>query len=42
MNKLLQIHDIASAVVYMHECDPPVVHGDLKAVSETKSLMVDD
>ncbi|KAF8604984.1 kinase-like protein [Ceratobasidium sp. AG-I] len=31
IDDLAMIHDIASAVVYMHECDPPVVHGDLKA-----------
>ncbi|KAG8717103.1 hypothetical protein FRC08_008181, partial [Ceratobasidium sp. 394] len=31
IDDLAMIHDIASAVVYMHERDPPVVHGDLKA-----------
>ncbi|KAG8741550.1 hypothetical protein FRC10_002727 [Ceratobasidium sp. 414] len=31
IDDLAMTHDIASAVVYMHERDPPVVHGDLKA-----------
>ncbi|CAE6518215.1 unnamed protein product [Rhizoctonia solani] len=31
IDDLAMIHDIASAIVYMHEMDPPIVHGDLKA-----------
>ncbi|KAG9100839.1 hypothetical protein FS749_012558 [Ceratobasidium sp. UAMH 11750] len=46
IDDLAMIHDIASAVVYMHERDPPVVHGDLKAenilISQNRAPRISD
>ncbi|KAG9128226.1 hypothetical protein FRC07_002515 [Ceratobasidium sp. 392] len=46
IDDLAMIHDIASAVVYMHERDPPVVHGDLKAenilISQSRTPRISD
>jgi serine/threonine protein kinase len=30
---ILQVRDIASGLKYLHNLDPPVVHGDIKGVS---------
>jgi serine/threonine protein kinase len=32
---ILQVRDIASGLKYLHNLDPPVVHGDIKGVSMT-------
>ncbi|KAG8736405.1 hypothetical protein FRC12_017620, partial [Ceratobasidium sp. 428] len=46
IDDLAMIHDIASAVLYMHEQDPPVVHGDLKAenilISQSRTPRISD
>ncbi|KAG8684039.1 hypothetical protein FRC11_012705 [Ceratobasidium sp. 423] len=46
IDDLAMIHDIASAIVYMHEMDPPIVHGDLKAenilISKNRTPRVSD
>lgn len=46
IDDLAMIHDIASAVVYMHQQDPPVVHGDLKAenilISKNRTPRISD
>jgi serine/threonine protein kinase len=33
---ILQVRDIASGLEYLHNLDPPVVHGDIKGVSRMK------
>ncbi|KAL5641405.1 hypothetical protein ACGC1H_001772 [Rhizoctonia solani] len=46
IDDLAMIHDIASAIVYMHELDSPIVHGDLKAenilISKNRTPRVSD
>ncbi|CAE7161725.1 unnamed protein product [Rhizoctonia solani] len=46
IDDLAMIHDIASAIVYMHEMVPPIVHGDLKAenilISKNRTPRVSD
>ncbi|CAE6520560.1 unnamed protein product, partial [Rhizoctonia solani] len=46
IDDLAMIHDIASAIVYMHEMDPSIVHGDLKAenilISKNRTPRVSD
>jgi len=32
-----QISDIAEGIKYLHSLSPPIVHGDIKGVSETKT-----
>ncbi|CAE6429726.1 unnamed protein product [Rhizoctonia solani] len=46
IDDLAMVHDIASAIVYMHEMDPPIVHGDLKAenilISKNRTPRISD
>jgi hypothetical protein len=36
---IMQGRDIANGLEYMHDLDPPVVHGDLKGVGRTKIVI---
>ena len=36
----LQLQKIASALAYLHENDPPIVHGDIKGVNMYLSMLI--